>query len=92
VSDSTGTLSWSETWSSWDSPGAWDEACAIRPLSSLDELKLGLLSGTLAPESLRRLQVLGGEVAGDTGDARLDAVLAEIRLRVDVELAKTGIR
>ena len=61
-------------------------------LDALDELKLGLLSGTLAPESLRRLQVLGGEVAGDTGDARLDAVLAEIRLRVDVELAKTGIR
>ena len=61
-------------------------------LDALDELKVALLSGTLEPESLRRLKVLGGEVPGDTGDPRLDAVLGEIRLRVEVELAKAGIR
>ena len=61
-------------------------------LDALDELKLALLSGTLEPDSLRRLQVLGEELKGDTGDARLDAVLTEIHLRVGVELAKAGIR
>lgn len=40
MSDSTATLAWSQTWSSWDSPGAWDEARAIRPLTPLDELRL----------------------------------------------------
>lgn len=61
-------------------------------LDALDELKLSLLAGTLEPASLRRLQVVAGELKGDTGDPRLDAVLGEIQLRVDVELAKAGIR
>jgi len=60
-------------------------------LDALDELKVALLSGTLEPESLRRLRVLGGEVPGETGDPRLDAVLGEIRLRVEVERAKAGM-
>jgi Class II flagellar assembly regulator len=60
-------------------------------LDALEELKLGVLSGTLEPESLRRLKVLGGEIQCDTGDPRLDGVLGEIRLRVEVELAKAGI-
>jgi len=59
--------------------------------AALDELKVALLSDTLEPESLRRLRVLGGEVPGETGDPRLDAVLGEIRLRVEVELAKAGM-
>lgn len=61
-------------------------------LDALDELKLGLLSGAMQPDSLRRLQALTGDLKGDTGDARLDEVLAEIQLRVGVELAKAGIR
>ena len=61
-------------------------------LDALDELKVALLSGTPEPESLRRLKVLGGEVLGESGDPRLDGVLGEIRLRVEVELAKAGIR
>jgi hypothetical protein len=60
-------------------------------LDALDELKVAVLSGTLEPDSLRRLKVLGGEIQGDTGDPRLDGVLGEIRLRVEVELAKAGI-
>ena len=60
-------------------------------LDALDEVRLGLISGVLEPESLRRLRAAAGELHGDTGDQRLDTVLAEIRLRVDVELAKAGI-
>jgi hypothetical protein len=61
-------------------------------LDALDELKLGLLSGTLDPASLRRLQAATAGPKGETGDPRLDAVLAEIDLRVGVELAKAGLR
>jgi hypothetical protein len=61
-------------------------------LDALDELKLALLAGTLEPENLRRLQAVAGELKGDTGDPRLDTVLAEIELRVGVELAKAGVR
>jgi hypothetical protein len=61
-------------------------------LDALDEVKLGLLSGALEPENLRRLKAAAGDMKGDTGDPQLDAVLAEILLRADVELAKAGIR
>jgi hypothetical protein len=61
-------------------------------LDALDDLKLELLSGTLDPAGLRRLQAAAGELAGDSGDPSLDAVLSEIRLRVEVELAKAGVR
>jgi len=61
-------------------------------LDALDELKLGLLSGNLGPEELRRLQAAAGDLKTDSGDPGLDAVLGEIRLRVDVELAKAGVR
>ena len=60
-------------------------------LDALDRLKLGLLGGTLEPESLRRLQAVAGDLKDCSGDPQLDAVLAEIALRVDVELAKAGI-
>ncbi len=61
-------------------------------LDALEDLKVALLSGAPEPENLRRLRVLGSEVPGETGDPRLDGVLGEIRLRVEVELAKAGIR
>jgi hypothetical protein len=51
-------------------------------LDALDELKLGLLSGIIEPASLRRLQLLAGDLNGGTDDPRLDVVLAEIELRV----------
>ena len=60
-------------------------------LDALDRLKLGFLGGTLEPESLRRLQAVARDLKDGSGDPRLDAVLAEIALRVDVELAKAGI-
>jgi hypothetical protein len=61
-------------------------------LDALDELRLGLLSGMIEPASLRRLQVLAGDLSAGTGDPSLDIVLAEIELRVGVELAKAGVR
>jgi hypothetical protein len=62
-----------------------------RALDALDELKLGLLAGTLDPATLRRLQVAAVDLKGGSGDERLDVVLAEIDLRVEVELAKAGL-
>src|SRR5436853_6210112 len=60
-------------------------------LDALDALKLGLLSGTLDAAALARLKSAGAGLTEPTGDPGLDTVLAEIALRVDVELAKTGM-
>src|SRR5438045_2858741 len=60
-------------------------------LDALDALKLGLLSGTLDTAALARLKSAGAGLTEPTGDPGLDTVLAEIALRVDVELAKTGM-
>jgi len=60
-------------------------------LDALDALKLGLLTGTLDTGALARLRTVGSGLAEPTGDPGLDNVLAEIALRVDVELAKIGM-
>ena len=60
-------------------------------LDALDALKLGLLSGTLDTGALARLKSAGTGLAEPTGDPGLDTVLAEIALRVEVELAKIGM-
>jgi hypothetical protein len=57
-------------------------------LDLLDEMKLGLLSGRLEPAMLLRLKTLAGGLKDLSGDPRIDQVLAEIDLRVEVELAK----
>src|SRR5262249_17522853 len=57
-------------------------------LDALEELKIGLLGGTLSRATLSKLQSAAGALAGRTGDAGLDSVLGEIHLRVDVEIAK----
>jgi hypothetical protein len=62
-----------------------------RALDALDELKLGLLSGTLEPATLLRLKAIAGDLKEGSGDEKLDQVLGEIDLRVAVELAKAGI-
>jgi len=62
-----------------------------RALDALDELKLGLLSGTLEPAALLRLKTVAADLKDGSGDERLDQVLAEIELRVAVELAKARI-
>src|SRR4051812_22983668 len=60
-------------------------------LDALDALKIGLLSGTLDTGALARLKSVAAGLAESTGDPGLDTVLAEIELRVEVELAKVGM-
>jgi hypothetical protein len=62
-----------------------------RALDALDEVKLGILSGTLDHGILLRLKSIAGELQDGSGDEKLDHVLAEIDLRVAVELAKAGM-
>lgn len=62
-----------------------------RALDALDEVKLGLLSGTLDQRTMLRLKAVAADLKEGSGDERLDSVLAEIDLRVEVELAKAGM-
>lgn len=59
-------------------------------LDVLDDLKLGLLAGGLDAATVQRLRSAATELKSSSGDPNLDAVLAEIELRVEVELAKVG--
>ena len=62
-----------------------------RALDALDELKVGLLAGTLDQATMLRLKAVAADLQDACGDDRLDQVLAEIDLRVAVELAKAGM-
>jgi hypothetical protein len=57
-------------------------------LDALDELKVGVLSGALEPATLTRLKAATAGLRDGSGDPGLDEVLAEIELRVEVEIAK----
>jgi hypothetical protein len=59
-------------------------------LDVLDDLKIGLLSGSLDQVTVQRLRTAASELKTNSGDDGLDSVLAEIELRVEVELAKAG--
>lgn len=61
-------------------------------LDALDDLKLALLSGTLDLASADRLRTIALSLKESSGDPDLDRVLAEIDLRVEVELAKIQVR
>jgi hypothetical protein len=61
-------------------------------LDVLDELKLEVLGGTPGPSTLQRLKAATAELSDGSGDERLDSVLAEIELRLEVEIAKMGPR
>ena len=60
-------------------------------LDVLDQLKIGMLDGTLSPATLSRLKVASDGLTDGSGDPGLDSVLSEIDLRVAVELAKAGV-
>jgi hypothetical protein len=62
-----------------------------RALDALDELKLGLLAGSLDQSALLRLKSAATDLGDGSGDEKLDQVLSEIDLRVAVELAKAGM-
>ena len=57
-------------------------------LDALEELKIGLLGGVLSGSTLTKLQAVAGQLKLGSGNADLDHVLAEIELRVEVEIAK----
>jgi hypothetical protein len=59
-------------------------------LDVLDDLKMGLLSGNLDSSTVNRLRDAAANLKSSSGDPGLDAVLSEIELRVEVELAKAG--
>lgn len=59
-------------------------------LDVLDDLKIGLLSGSLDQGMVQRLRSAAADLKQASGDPGLDQVLAEIELRVEVELAKVG--
>jgi len=61
-----------------------------RALDALEELRLGLLAGTLDQAMLLRLKSVAADLKHGSGDDKLDQVLSEIDLRVAVELAKAG--
>jgi hypothetical protein len=61
-------------------------------LDALEALKLELLSGSLDQPALNRLKAAAAELTVPTGDRALDSVLAEIDLRVQVEIAKLSRR
>ncbi len=61
-----------------------------RALDVLDALKIGLLSGNFDISTVSRLRDAAAGLKSSSGDPGLDAVLSEIELRVEVELAKAG--
>ena len=57
-------------------------------LDLLDEMKLALLAGRLGEDMVHKLRAAAAGLKDLSGDPRVDQVLAEIDLRVEVELAK----
>ena len=57
-------------------------------LDALDALKIGLLDGGLGADTVSRLKAAVSGLKDGSGDPVLDGVLAEIELRLEVELAK----
>jgi hypothetical protein len=59
-----------------------------RALDLLDEIKIALLGGSLTSEMVHKLRAAAAGLKDRAGDPLVDEVLAEIELRVEVELAK----
>jgi hypothetical protein len=57
-------------------------------LEYLDEIRLGLLSGSLSPDVVRRLDGLVKQWRENFNDPELEFLIDEIELRAAVELAK----
>lgn len=60
-------------------------------LDVLDALKISVLDGSVDQSTLGRLKSAAEGLRQESGDSGLDAVLGEIELRVEVELAKAGM-
>lgn len=57
-------------------------------LQKMDELRLDLLSGQIVPATLQRLSEVVQSRRAEVNDPKLGAILDEIDLRAQVELAK----
>jgi hypothetical protein len=57
-------------------------------LDALDDLKIQVLGGSPSPSTLQRLKSATAELRDSSGDPQIDSVLAEIELRLEVEIAK----
>jgi hypothetical protein len=57
-------------------------------LDALDALKIGFLAGAFDTGTVAKLKAVASGLKDRSGDPALDAVLAEIELRVEVEIAK----
>ena len=57
-------------------------------LDHLESLRADVLTGALPPQRLHALAAVLHEPGGETGEEGLDAILREIELRAEVELAK----
>lgn len=63
---------------------------ANQMLDLLEDIRRGLLLGTIPLSRLENLASAARDQRGNTGDPALDAILADIELRATVELAKLG--
>ena len=59
-------------------------------LDVLEQLKISMLAGSFDSNTVSKLRAAAADLKSSSGDAGLDAVLSEIELRVEVELAKAG--
>jgi len=78
-----------------DGPGEQKKRAVKRgglALDVLDELKVEVLAGSIGPATLTRLKAATAGLRDGSGDPGLDNVLAEIELRVEVEIAKISPR
>ncbi len=57
-------------------------------LDELEELRRGLILGTLDPAQIERLRALAGRERARVDDPRLAEILNEVEIRAAVELAK----
>jgi len=59
-------------------------------LDLLDEVRKGLLLGSIPVSNLKSLAELARSQKGRLGDSKLEEILSDIELRAEVELAKLG--
>jgi hypothetical protein len=60
-------------------------------LDLLEEIRKGILLGAISMPNLRNLADMARNQRGKTDDQRLNAILGDIELRAEVELAKLGL-
>ncbi len=61
-------------------------------LDRLEEIRVGLLTGSIPRDQLEALDRLVREQRGQVADPRLGEILDEIELRARVELAKLDVQ